>query len=108
MAGMSPGPSRKVQSRTTTSALPVVTSEAVSVPGAPADSWRRVTTNQAGSFEDPGQGLIDFARIFRHSDEAGAVEYIVERDDAGTPPREPADALDTARVGYQFLRTIRF
>ena len=64
--------------------------------------------NQAGSFEDPGQGLIDFARIFRHSDEAGVREYIVERDDAGTPPREPADALDTARIGYQFLRNIRF
>jgi sugar phosphate isomerase/epimerase len=64
--------------------------------------------NQAGSFEDPGQGLIDFARIFRHSDEAGVKEYIVERDDAGTAPREPADALDTARVGYQFLRTVRF
>ena len=64
--------------------------------------------NQAGSFEDPGQGLIDFARIFRHSKEAGVVEYIVERDDAGTPPRRPEEALDTARVGYQFLRTIRF
>jgi sugar phosphate isomerase/epimerase len=64
--------------------------------------------NQAGSFEDPGQGLIDFARIFRHSKEAGVVEYIVERDDAGTPPRQPEDALDTARVGYQFLRTVRF
>ena len=64
--------------------------------------------NQAGSFEDPGQGLIDFARIFRHSDEAGVREYIVERDDAGTAPRQPEDALDTARVGYEFLRTIRF
>jgi sugar phosphate isomerase/epimerase len=64
--------------------------------------------NQTGSFEDPGQGLIDFARIFRHSKEAGAVEYIVERDDAGTPPRQPEDALSTARVGYQFLRMIRF
>jgi sugar phosphate isomerase/epimerase len=64
--------------------------------------------NQAGSFADPGQGLIDFARIFRHSDTAGVREYIVERDDAGTPPRQPEDALDTARVGYQFLRTIRF
>jgi sugar phosphate isomerase/epimerase len=64
--------------------------------------------NQAGSFADPGQGLIDFARIFRHSGEAGVREYIVERDDAGTPPRQPADALDTARVGYEFLRTIRF
>ena len=64
--------------------------------------------NQAGSFADPGQGLIDFARIFRHSGQAGVREYIVERDDAGTPPRQPADALDTARVGYEFLRTIRF
>ena len=48
---------------------------------------------QNGSFADPGQGLIDFARIFR----AHAVdEYIVERDDAGSPPRTPADALVTA------------
>ena len=27
---------------------------------------------------------------------AGIREYIVERDDAGSPPRQPADALDTA------------
>ena len=64
--------------------------------------------NQAGSFADPGDGLLDFARIFSHSDEAGVREYIVERDDAGSPPRQPADALTTARVGYQFLRTVRF
>ena len=60
------------------------------------------------SFADPGSGLIDFGRIFEHARTAGLVEYIVERDDAGSPPREPADALDTARVGYQFLRTVRF
>jgi hypothetical protein len=30
--------------------------------------------NREGSFEDPGQGLIDFARIFRHSKEAGVKE----------------------------------
>jgi sugar phosphate isomerase/epimerase len=64
--------------------------------------------NQAGSFADPGQGLIDFARIFEHSKEAGVEEYIVERDDAGTAPRSPADALITARVGYDFLVAIRF
>jgi sugar phosphate isomerase/epimerase len=61
--------------------------------------------NQAGTFEDPGRGLIDFPRIFRTHQ---AEEYIVERDDAGIPPRAPADALDTARVGYQFLRRVRF
>ena len=64
--------------------------------------------NQAGSFTDLGEGLIDFARIFELSKKAGAVEYIVERDDAGSPPRQAADALTTAKVGYDFLDTIRF
>jgi sugar phosphate isomerase/epimerase len=64
--------------------------------------------NQAGSFADPGEGLLDFPRIFEHSKEAGVDEYIVERDDAGTAPRLPADALDTARVGYEFLVAVRF
>jgi sugar phosphate isomerase/epimerase len=64
--------------------------------------------NQAGSFTDLGEGLIDFARIFELSKKAGAVEYIVERDDAGSPPRQPADALTTAEVGYDFLAAIRF
>jgi sugar phosphate isomerase/epimerase len=59
-------------------------------------------------FADLGTGLIDFERVFAQSDVAGVREYIVERDDAGTGDREPADALDTARVGYEFLRSIRF
>lgn len=62
----------------------------------------------SGSFTDPGQGLIDFGRIFQHSREAGLIEYIVERDDAGSPPRLPADALTTARVGYDYLAALRF
>jgi sugar phosphate isomerase/epimerase len=61
--------------------------------------------NQGGGFEDPGQGLIDFPRIFRTRP---VEEYIVERDDAGSPPRTPKQALDTARTGYRFLRTVRF
>ena len=59
-------------------------------------------------FADPGTGIIDFKRIFRHAREAGLVEYIVERDDAGTPPRTPEQALDTARVGYEYLANLRF
>jgi sugar phosphate isomerase/epimerase len=62
----------------------------------------------SGSFTDPGQGLIDFGRIFQHAREAGLVEYIVERDNAGTPPRQPADALITAEVGYDYLAALRF
>jgi sugar phosphate isomerase/epimerase len=61
-----------------------------------------------GSFADPGAGLIDFGRIFQHAREAGLVEYIVERDDAGTPPRTPADALTTAEVGFDYLAGVRF
>ena len=59
--------------------------------------------DREGSFADPGQGFIDFVRIFQ----AHRVdEYIVERDNAGSPPREPADALDTAEVGYEFLANL--
>ncbi|WP_430790301.1 sugar phosphate isomerase/epimerase family protein [Actinoplanes sp. G11-F43] len=62
----------------------------------------------SSGFADPGAGLIDFARIFQRAREAGLVEYIVERDDAGSPPRTPLQALDTARVGYQYLSGLRF
>jgi sugar phosphate isomerase/epimerase len=59
--------------------------------------------NQAGSFEDPGRGLIDFVRIFQTQ---AVFEYIVERDHAGSPPRTPAQAVDTARVGYEYLASL--
>jgi len=62
----------------------------------------------AASFADPGAGLIDFGRVFEHAREAGLVEYIVERDDAGSPPRTPADALVTAEIGYDYLANLRF
>jgi sugar phosphate isomerase/epimerase len=61
------------------------------------------------SFADPGTGLIDFPRVFAANARYGGVtEFIVERDDAGTGDRVPADALDTARVGYEYLRDVRF
>ena len=62
--------------------------------------------NLSSGFADPGTGLIDFRRIFAQAE--GVQEYIVERDDAGTGDREPEDALDTAAVGYRFLRNLRF
>lgn len=64
--------------------------------------------NADGIFEDAGKGLIDFARIFRYGREAGIDEFIVERDDAGTAPRNPADAISTAEVGYDYLAALRF
>jgi hypothetical protein len=32
----------------------------------------------------------------------------VERDDAGIAPRTPAQSIDTARVGYNYLANLRF
>ncbi|HSK56746.1 MAG TPA: sugar phosphate isomerase/epimerase [Jiangellales bacterium] len=52
-----------------------------------------------GDMADLGTGHIDFKRIFRaHS----VLEYIVEND---TPDVTP---LQTAEVGYDYLRTLRF
>jgi sugar phosphate isomerase/epimerase len=64
--------------------------------------------NIESGFADPGTGLVDFGRVFAQGHVAGIKEFIVERDDAGTGDRTPAQALDTAAVGYQFLRNIRF
>jgi sugar phosphate isomerase/epimerase len=54
-----------------------------------------------GSFADLGTGNIDFPRIFSHGHEAGVIEYVVERDSEPHP-------IETARVGYNYLRTVRF
>lgn len=54
-----------------------------------------------GSFADLGTGTIDFARIFRETRSGDRFEYIVEHD-------QPTDPLSTARVGYRYLRTLRY
>jgi sugar phosphate isomerase/epimerase len=55
------------------------------------------------TFTDPGTGIIDFNRIFAAKTASPrATEYIIERDDAG------ANALNTARVGFNFLKNARF
>jgi sugar phosphate isomerase/epimerase len=54
-----------------------------------------------GGFADPGEGTIDFQRIFRKTYPLEVEEYIVEND-------EPVDPLKFAETGYNFLRNIRF
>ena len=54
------------------------------------------------TFTDPGTGVIDFARIFKAAGNPREHEYIVERDDAG------AAALQTAKVGFDYLSRVRF
>jgi sugar phosphate isomerase/epimerase len=53
-----------------------------------------------GSFANLGEGTIDFPQIFAHATEAGVLEYIVEHD-------EPPMPLETARIGYDYLRKVR-
>ncbi|MDT8915964.1 sugar phosphate isomerase/epimerase [Amycolatopsis sp. PS_44_ISF1] len=53
-----------------------------------------------GRMVDPGQGVIDFPRIFRATT-ANLAEYIVEHDN-------PADALTTAQNGFSYLHHVRF
>ena len=52
---------------------------------------------QGGTFADLGEGIIDFARIFRELENKHYHHYLVERDTQPDPAR-------TARVGYEYLR----
>lgn len=53
------------------------------------------------TFADVGTGVVDFARIFKAAGDKHDREYIVERDDAGL------NALNTARVGFEYLSRLR-
>ncbi|GAB3667738.1 sugar phosphate isomerase/epimerase [Zhihengliuella somnathii] len=55
--------------------------------------------DSSGDFADLGTGAIDFARIF---DAHRVKEFIVENDQPDVTP------LQTAEVGYGYLRTLRF
>ena len=50
---------------------------------------------------DVGTGVIDWKRIFAHSEQAGIKHYFVEHDN-------PKNSLETARVSYQYLEKLRF
>jgi len=49
----------------------------------------------------PGSGIIDWKRIFAHSDEAGLKHYFLEHD-------QPKDPWATLTDGYEYLSTVRF
>lgn len=50
---------------------------------------------------DVGTGVIDWKRIFAHSEQAGIKHYFVEHDN-------PKNPLETARASYQYLEKLRF
>lgn len=62
--------------------------------------------DEDGNFANPGEGIIDFARIFdtvqRVRRTVPIREFIAERDDAGE------QGMEFAQVAYRFLRRVRF
>ena len=57
--------------------------------------------NPDGGFADPGEGTMDFRRIFRANRPLEVEEYIVEND-------QPVDPLKFAETGYNYLAGVRF
>ncbi|MBY5162001.1 sugar phosphate isomerase/epimerase family protein [Salsipaludibacter albus] len=57
--------------------------------------------DESGFFADPGEGTIDFPRIFAARQESGVIEYIAEND-------QPADQIEFAETAFEYLRNVRF
>lgn len=58
--------------------------------------------DENGDITAPGAGVIDFARVFQAAVGLGITEYIIEQDNAGQ------NAMETARLGFDLLSTIRW
>jgi sugar phosphate isomerase/epimerase len=53
-------------------------------------------------FTEVGKGCIDFKRIFRKAKQAGIRHYFYEQDEV------PGSPFDSARVSYQYLRSLSY
>lgn len=56
---------------------------------------------RSGEMVDVGRGSIDFAAIFKRSDEGGLKHFFVEHD-------EPTAPMDDARISYEYLRRLEY
>jgi len=61
-----------------------------------------MTPAPARGFADVGKGTIDFKRIFRRAGRAGVKHYFYEQD---TTPGSP---FESAKVSYEYLKSLRF
>jgi sugar phosphate isomerase/epimerase len=50
---------------------------------------------------EAGSGVIDWKKIFAHSEQAGIQHYFVEHD-------QPKDPIESARLSYEYLSQLRF
>ena len=53
-------------------------------------------------FADLGKGTLDFKRVFRRAGQAGVKHYLYEQDET------PGSPFDSAKVGYEYLKSLRF
>jgi sugar phosphate isomerase/epimerase len=57
--------------------------------------------SKPGHIVDPGQGEVDFKRVFAQSGKAGIQHYFVEND-------EPKSPLDDLRISYDYLAKLKY
>ncbi len=57
--------------------------------------------SKPGHIVDPGQGEVDFKRVFAQSGKAGIQHYFVEND-------EPKSPLDDLKISYDYLAKLKF
>jgi len=67
----------------------------------PSDKTHLTFDTLTPDMTEVGSGIIDWKRIFAHSEKAGIKYYIVEND-------EPKSAFDDIRISYQYLNSLRF
>jgi sugar phosphate isomerase/epimerase len=72
-----------------------------SIPDAASVRGGRFAGENMSILADVGTGVIDWKRIFVHSEQAGIKHYFVEHDN-------PKNSMETARVSYQYLERLRF
>jgi len=57
--------------------------------------------SKPGHIADPGQGEVDFKRVFAQSGKAGIQHYFVEND-------EPKSPFDDLKISYDYLAKLKF
>src|SRR6266852_8146824 len=70
---------------------------------APANDYDGATgpTSKSGHVADPGQGEVDFKRVFAQSSKGGIQHYFVEND-------EPKSPFDDLKISYDYVAKLRF
>jgi sugar phosphate isomerase/epimerase len=72
------------------------------VTGAPLVHVKDMDATPKKYFTEVGKGVVDFRRVFAQSSLAGIRHYFVEQDET------KGSAIDSARVSYEYLKSLDF